>query len=376
MPLSESDETSRDKLFELRKQQVCSECGGMLNVFQDDNKDSPNFGKAFLACNDWQRTHHEGISKEARIFTENIESRRQEMEKEIGIKRTKTLEKYSYGALATETEAMEVLETIWPKAPLIEKKKAAMLCVSYQLNPLMRHVFLLAFNEGKTNEKWAIVLGIQANRIIAHRAGNFSYVDNTPRVMTKPEQEIIFGETFEDRIWAITKLKDNQGNEAVGYGCYMKSETPYGSEKGNTKANMAFIRSERQAMDRLFAGKMPEQQFEVADERFLDTDTSGVVEGEVVEKAPKTLEPVAPESQTTHAKEKSSVVAPKEAGKTVEFDPSPVKNFGELWTRCKNYGISKVEGLASLKVKSQADIADLDDAWRAIFKDRFPEVKI
>ena len=86
--------------------------------------------------------------------------------------------------------------------------------------------------------------------------------------------------------------------------------------------------------------------------------------------------PVAPELKSSPAKEKSSVVAPKEAGKTVEFDPSPIRNFGNLWTRCKNYGISKVEGLASLKVKSQDDIADLDDAWRAIFKDRFPEVKI
>ena len=200
------------------------------------------------------------------------------MERDLGTRKTHALERYSRGALATEADAMKVLEIIWPRAPIIEKKRAAMLCVQYQLNPLMRHLFLIPFKNKSGGENWATVLGIQANRLIAHRAGQFSYVDNTPRVMSKQEQETILGEVFEDRIWAITKLRDSSGNEAVGYGFWMKGENPYGTDKGNTKANMAFIRSERQAMDRLFAGKMPEGQFEVGDERFVDTQTGEIIE--------------------------------------------------------------------------------------------------
>ncbi len=77
----------------------------------------------------------------------------------------------------------------------------------------------------------------------------------------------MFGEVFADRIWAITKLRDAKGNEAAGYGCWQKADGVYGTEKGNTRQNMAFIRSERQALDRLFAGKMP--SIEVVDERYI-----------------------------------------------------------------------------------------------------------
>ncbi|GAI77639.1 unnamed protein product, partial [marine sediment metagenome] len=108
--------------------------------------------------------------------------------------------------------------------------------------------------------------------------GDFSYLDDTPRVMTDEEQKRIYGSVDSTKIMAITKLKDSKGNEASGYGAWPLGEEPYGAEKGNTKANMAFIRSERNALDRLFAGEMP-QGIQVVDEEYI---TGGSIEGEVI----------------------------------------------------------------------------------------------
>ena len=265
MPVYESEELPRDKLEELRKKSKCKECGGWVNMFLD-----PESGKAFLACNDWLRTHHDGIMREGRLFEENIVTRRERMVKELGKDKATALAPYAGAVLKTETEAMEVLRTVWPDAPVENMRVAALICVQYELNPLMKHIYLLPFKTKGGGTTWATVLGIQANRLIAHRAGDYSYEDDTPRIMTRVEEERIFGEVLDDRIWAITKLKDAKGNEAVGYGFYLKSENPYGTDKGNTRANMAFIRSERQAMDRLFAGKLP-QAIDVMDERYMVT---------------------------------------------------------------------------------------------------------
>jgi len=49
--------------------------------------------------------------------------------------------------------------------------------------------------------------------------------------------------------------------------------------KGNTKANMAFIRSERNALDRLFAGEMP-QGVEIIDEEYANEASFQLAEGE------------------------------------------------------------------------------------------------
>ena len=299
MPIFESSEVTRRELHELRKHNVCAICGGWLNMFLGDN------GLAFVACADWRRTYHDGVARIATARELNIETRREDMEKTIGVKKTRVLERYSYGALTTEKGAMTVLDTIWPEAPRSEKVKAALICIQYQLNPLMKHLFLIPFNEGKPNESWAVVLGIQATRLIAHRAGDYSYVDATPRVMTKEEQERIFGEVFDDRIWAITKLRDSKGNEAVGYGFWLKSQNPYGSDKGNTKANMAFIRSERQALDRLFAGWLPEQAIEVADERFLNQDTGEIIDVTPEPTSDSHTEPAQVTVQETETKEPS-----------------------------------------------------------------------
>jgi|GEM_PF-1854619 len=265
-PIYEDESTTRDKLFELRKKNRCQVCHGVLDVFMDLDR-----GKAFLACGDWHRSRHEGIMREFSQYELNILTRREEMVEELGQEKATKLLQYEGVVSLTKKQSMEILETIWPNAPEVEVMKAAMVCHQYGLNPLMKHVFLIPFKrkrEGRVvGEDWVTVLGIKATRLIAHRAGDFSYLDDTPRIMTEDEQKRIFGEVDNTRIWAITKLQDSKGNVAPGYGSWPKDEEPYGKEKGNTRANMAFIRSERNALDRLFSGEMP-QGVEVIDEEY------------------------------------------------------------------------------------------------------------
>jgi hypothetical protein len=227
MPIYEEEgRLTKDALLDLRKRNKCKECGGMLNVFLDMES-----GKAFLACNDWQRTHHEGIEREASRYEKeglaslNIPTRREIMDQDYGREKTKALDMYMGVVSLTKPQAREILQAVYPKAPDDEIARAVLLCASYGLNPLMKHVFLIPFNKGKDNETWATVIGIKAKRLLASRRGSYSYVDNTPRVMTEQEQRTTFGEAFTDRLWVITKLKDPAtGAEAVGYGFYLHSD--------------------------------------------------------------------------------------------------------------------------------------------------------
>lgn len=277
--LYEDETNTRERLLELRKSNVCSICRGVLDVFLDmDN------AKAFLACRDWHRTHHDGgIEREASEYEKkgmealNIATRREIMEKDYGKETGTKLMRYSGVVSLTKDEATEILQTVWPKAPQVEVYKAAMLCKEYGLNPLMKHVFLVPFNEGKQSETWVAMLGIKATRLIASRQGAYSYVDDSPRVMSEAEQLKIFGEVDSGFIRAITVLRSMSGTEARGYGNWPKDQVPYGSDKGNTKYNMAFIRSERNALDRLFPGAMP-AGVQVVDESYI--------EGEVLEGVP------------------------------------------------------------------------------------------
>ena len=136
-----------------------------------------------------------------------------------------------------------------------------------------------------------MMLGIQATRLIASRQGRFSYTDGTPRLMTQEEKLAIFDDPMADRFCAIVKLIDEHKMEAVGYGVYLKSDKPKGMEKVNTPQNMAFIRAERQALDRLRPGEMP-QDVGVVDAEYevLDTDTGEITESpaEFVEVSPDT----------------------------------------------------------------------------------------
>lgn len=207
------------------------------------------------------------------------------MVEEVGTDRARQLMKYQGVARLTEKDARDIITTIWPKAPEVEKKKALLICVQYQLNPLMKHLYILGpFKDEDTGEEsYAVALSIQCNRLLANRQGRYSYIDDTPRVMTDEEQKKINGRIDTDKLWAITKVRDEHGNTAPGYGFWPKSKLAYGEKKGNTRENMAFIRSERAALDRLFPDVSP-PNVEVVDTRFIPetTQTAGTKTRKIV----------------------------------------------------------------------------------------------
>ncbi len=219
---------------------------------------------------------------------------------EHGEEKTKRLMRYAGAGSLTREEAGEILRTVWPDAPMREVTKAAIICQQYGLNPLMKHLFLICFNKGTQKETWATVMGIQATRLKAHERESFSYVDNTPRIMTAQEQETTFGEVDKENIWAITKVRDAKGNVAPGYGSWPKVADVYGREKGNSRFNMAAIRSERQALDRLFGGMLP-VGVETVDERYVESPYQVVDEetGEIT--SPETPEEANPGNPTAQA---------------------------------------------------------------------------
>jgi len=208
----------------------------------------------------------------------------EEQESSLAEETRKELKKYERRGLSEE-DAMKILKLIWRNAPDEEVRKAASLCAAYKLNPLMKQVYLVPYETKKGGEVWEIILGINAIRTLARRAKNFGYVDG-PRVMSKEEQERILGRYEPDRIWTICKVRDREGNEAVGYGNYPKDKSPLGADKGNTPVNMAFIRAERDALQKLCPAEMP-LGFEMMDERFLEKP---VLEEEEYEVREKTLE--------------------------------------------------------------------------------------
>jgi hypothetical protein len=165
----------------------------------------------------------------------------------------------------TRAQAAYLLKTVWPEAPDADIIKAAIICAQYDLNPLMKHLALIKYST-KKGDIWVPVLEIKATRIIAQRKHNYSYLDG-PRIMTKAEQETTFGEVDPVNIWAVTIIEEN-GKRYPGYGAWAKNESPYGSDKGNSKWNMAFIRSERNAIDKMAPGELP-RDMEVADETYL-----------------------------------------------------------------------------------------------------------
>lgn len=169
----------------------------------------------------------------------------------------------------TQAKAIYLLKTIWPQAPETEVIKAAIICNTYGLNPLLKQVSLIKFKT-KDGDSWVTVLGIKASRNIALGTGHkWSYIDG-PRVMTTDEQTKLFGEPDTTKIWAITRIRDEKGNEYPGYGFWTRGSTAYGEDKGNSALNMAFIRSERNALDKMAPGELPNA--EVTDESFMPVE--------------------------------------------------------------------------------------------------------
>ena len=324
-PIYESETVTREDLDKLRKKNQCLICGGMLDVFWDMEKN-----KAFLACHDFLRTQHEGIGKPNRAEDKSYEGGIRQMtqvEQEHGLEKTRQLIKYQGATSLTRQQAMEIMDVIWPDAPSPDKVAAAILCASYGLNPLANHVFLIPFKDKAGKKTWARVWGIKAKRLLASRKGGYSYLDMTPRLMTEEEQVKVWGGVDADNLCYITWLKDTKtGAEVYGYGKWPKINQPYGLDKGNTQANMASIRSESQALDRLRPAEMP-IGFAIADEQYIEGESRVIDEttGEIAEPEPASE---TTEQDSSLVKEESSAVAPDEV---VEAVPDIGKDM--LWVR-------------------------------------------
>jgi len=373
MPLIYEDENhSREDLDKLRRVNKCKDCGANLNVYLDVES-----GKAFLACWDWHRTHHQsGYEREAGPpFEPNLATRREEMDQEYGKGKADAVAKYFGQTSLQKVELQDIIETLWPEAPDIEKTKAIMLCATYGLNPLNKHIFLIPFNKGEPDETWALVMSIHCKRLLASRRGPFSYVDNTPRVMTNDEQQKVFGEVLNDRLYVITKLRDPKTTaESVGYGFWFNKDKPKGENKGNTRFNMAAIRSESQALDRLRPGEMP-LGVEAVEESAIEGEYSLIAEGAGIKTVP---EEATGESRTgagvipaTKGETSKIASAPPAEPEEVTEDRSriqgSIKRIGwnqpkvtaYVQDRCKDKSITSIEKIPADKVRKIAmELAD------------------
>lgn len=289
MPLWESEDGSYptyDDLQRLADENVCAECGEFLSLFTEFGK-----SRVFLACNRYNfqvyggGKAHEGIVREMSQYEQegmealNIPTRRKIMNERIGEAKTTALDRYLHTKTLTKPQATEIMKTIYPDAPAAEVSRAVLLCVSYGLNPLMGHVYLIKFGN-----KWQTVRSIGSTRLLASRKGPLSFLDDTPRRMTEDEEKKVYGEVDKKYVRMIVKLKDPQtGAEAPGYGQWKLSDTVYGADKGNTPENMAAIRAERQGYDRLRPGEMP-TDVDVVDEKFMPKVEDTGTKDEVVPK--------------------------------------------------------------------------------------------
>ena len=314
----ESD--NRELLGKLRFTQVCAECGSPLEALYDIDKHLP-----YLVCS---KVHgHEGIGKPNKKEDNSYEGGLRQMvqvEREHGFDKARQLTQYQGVTSLTRPQAIEILETIWPDAPAPDKLAAAILCSSYGLNPLAGHVFLIPFKDKSGQKTWARVWGIKAKRLLASRKGGYSYLDMTPRLMTEKEQIKVWGEVDQNNLCYMTHLADMQtGAEVYGYGKWPKSQIPYGTDKGNSQANMASIRSESQALDRLRPAEMP-TGFAIADEQYIEGEGRevDVSTGEIIEQPAKSEpSPASPESTPEPLEQETKPMPPAD---TVSM-PWPLK---------------------------------------------------
>lgn len=346
----------RALLKKLRLTHVCSDCGGKLVPFFDLAQHLP-----YLIC----EAHPEaGIGKPHRREDNSYEGGLRQMveaENRYGIDKTRQLAKYQGVTSLTRSEAMEILETIWPEAPMPDKLAAAILCSSYGLNPLANHVFLIPFKERETGEiTWARVWGIKAKRLLASRRGGYSYLDMSPRLMTEDEQIKVWGEVDQVNLCYITHLKDMlTGGEVYGYGKWAKNKQPKGTDKGNSQANMASIRSESQALDRLRPAEMA-TSFTVADENYIDAEVS--------EMSISTLDNS--EKQSTEGKGRDIPPVTESEGKKTprtKRDPATIKNIGELrQALLDDFGLQPAQQLAELNLNSWTELASPSEAYQQV----------
>ena len=219
----------------------------------------------------------------------------------------------------TQPQAMHILKLVYPDVPDNEIVRTAIFCRDFGLHPLAKEVYLIPFKG-----KHVMVVGIPASRKMAHNLkGEFSFLEDTPRAATEKEIEKQFGKDSDEakaNVISVTKLQGEGGNLAIGFGLYSKDENPYGMDKGNTKRNMANIRSERQAMDRLPGKPMP--NVEVIDAAYtVLPDTDRLIDeatGEIINGESRVIEDEKPEE-----KPKPKARTKKEPELEAETEPEP-----------------------------------------------------
>jgi len=358
----EEGRVSQEDLKELRRKNRCSVCGERLDVFLDfDNH------LAFLACSDWRRTGHDGIEREPSRYEKGglaeftIERRREIMEQSYGEEKTKALSRYTGGGVVmTKSVATEIVETLWGPAPAIEKTKCILLCQTYQLNPLMKHLYLVGYRrkvngqfvkdgQGKDVLDWSIQQGIGATRLLAQRKHSYSYLDMTPRKATKAEIEKILGDTADPNcVYGFVWIKDTvTGAEAFGLRGIEKNASIKGTEKGNTHLNMACIRAERLALDRQYPGEMP-PNIEVVDEKYMEIEVPDVGKvntstGEIIEGESRELSDDKPEQNDLGVCPIHNVPLVRGKGNFPPYCPNKVEGTGrsagkKVW--CKGKALS------------------------------------
>ena len=319
------EDQSKENLSKIRRESVCAECGRQLSEYLDRKAH-----KVYIACSG---QIHEGITREYKPPVEDYQSkiRREHEMVEEGVttaKETNALvaQGIPMTGIITKDQATAILQTVWKDAPPLEVYKAAMLCQDFGLHPLMKHVYLIPYNKGKPNATWATVLGIGATRLIMSRLGSFGYTDDTPRIMSEEEQVRIFGKVDNQNIVAITKLRTKDGLTANGYGKYPKTGgSMIGEDKGNSRENQAFIRSERNAFGRLFPdANMPKAEIEVVDEQYLPTP-SGLVETATGVKEEGEQEPIEAKFREFYPESKEPEPEATEQSEKPVADPTDVE---------------------------------------------------
>lgn len=361
---------------------LCAECDGALVVAWGGKY---GFSSYVLVCG-VDKTHT-GFKRPGKVPIEALpyELRnvleRKAKERAMEDKITTELVQYAGLTSLTEKDADHILTVLFKDADTVAIQTAVWICVQYGLNPLMRHIFLLPFNVNiapkgqppRYVKRYEPVLGIAATRLMAARQQDgYSYVDFSPRLMTEEEQKKMFGEVDDEHLVYLTHLRNHHGDEAWGVGRWPKDDKVHGADKGNTQANMARIRSERNAFAMLCPAEMPrtkggmpirvETEDYLPDEgELLEMGSADIIEGEAK---------VLPDEPIT---KKSKVVkGPEDKARTQENTAPPITKdqlttITDLMLRGKwDYRDPEFKRYLDMRFKVQ-EIKDLTEANAAIF---------
>jgi hypothetical protein len=346
MAIYESEQNDLERII---KYNVCAECGRALYIYLDMSM--PEHLR-YASC---PNQKHQGIERIAHGPADTVKKEMEAINKMTQEQRVALRPNVGISVM-TEKAAMTIINTLWPTAPDIEKKKAMMICRDYNLNPLLKQLYILAFKH-KVKGQWdghsydyAIVHGIETTRIQARRQRHYSYLDLSPRAATQAEVEKINGEFDDSKIWAICILRDQFKDTFTALGSWPKDQPAYGAEKGNTQLNMAKIRAERAALKYMCPELIPAGT-DVYDERYVEMP-KGVTVNEVKPAAASKLETTVIEGKVVE-KGSGEVMSEEPGAGDVEPDDIQSDDFPPTETILSN-GLNLTwvkESLAALQAK-------------------------